>query len=116
MNRVWNYKWSPSLLAALFLMVTLCKLWHVQEAISAPQGALETPAQGSFQSGIGVIRGWVCTATQVEIAFDERGSLPAVYGERREDTRPSCGDSNNGFSLQFNWNDLGEGSHTVRAL
>ena len=27
-----------------------------------------------------------------------------------------CGDTNNGFSLLFNWNLLGEGRHTVRAF
>ena len=27
-----------------------------------------------------------------------------------------CGDSNNGFGLLFNWNLLGDGPHTIRAL
>ena len=27
-----------------------------------------------------------------------------------------CGDSNNGFGLLFNWNLLGNGDHTIRAL
>ena len=32
-------------------------------------------------------------------------------------TRPGvCGDSDNGFGLLFNWNLLGDGTHTVRAL
>ena len=83
---------------------------------AAPQGVLETPAPGSPQSGIGLIRGWVCSASQVDIEVIGRGTRPAVYGEAREDTRATCGDNNNGFSLQFNWNDLGEGVHTVRAV
>ena len=83
---------------------------------AAPQGKLETPTPGSAQSGIGLIRGWVCSANRVDIEVVGRGSLTAVYGEAREDTQATCGDSNNGFSLQFNWNDLGEGVHTVRAL
>ena len=65
---------------------------------------------------MGLIRGWVCSASRVDIEVIGRGALTAVYGEEREDTRSSCGDSSNGFSLQFNWNDLGEGVHTVRAL
>ena len=73
-------------------------------------------APGSFQSGVGLIRGWVCSAGRVDIEVVGRGALTAVYGEGREDTRVDCGDSNNGFSLQFNWNELGEGTHTVRAL
>ena len=28
----------------------------------------------------------------------------------------ACGDDNNGFSLPFNWNLIGDGMHTVRAL
>jgi hypothetical protein len=83
---------------------------------AAPQGQLETPSTGSFQSGVGLIRGWVCSASRVDIEVLGRGTLPAVYGEEREDTRSSCGDSSNGFSLLFNWNELGEGVHTVRAL
>src|SRR5262249_31394886 len=27
-----------------------------------------------------------------------------------------CGDSNNGFSIQVNWNDVGDGPHLVRVL
>ena len=95
---------------ALLLCIVPVALW------AAPQGVLETPAPGSAQSGIGLIRGWVCSASRVDIEVVGRGSLTAVYGEAREDTRATCGDSNNGFSLQFNWSDLGEGVHTVRAV
>ena len=37
-------------------------------------------------------------------------------GRPREDTQPVCGDSNNGFGLLVNWNNLGDGQHPVRAL
>lgn len=84
--------------------------------LSAAQGLLETPQPGSFQSGVGLIRGWVCQASNVAIEVVGLGTLPAVYGEPRGDTQATCRDTNNGFSLQFNWNDLGEGIHTVRAL
>ena len=85
-------------------------------ALSAAQALLETPQPGSFQSGIGLIRGWVCSAGRVDIEVVGRGTLQAVYGESRGDTQSTCGDGNNGFSLQVNWNELGEGIHTVRAL
>lgn len=85
-------------------------------SVSTAQGQLETPQPGSFQSGISLVRGWVCEATRVDIEVPGRGALPAVYGEPRSDTQAVCGDANNGFSLQINWNDLGEGTHTVRAL
>ncbi len=112
----WTSRQSFFFLAALFIGLGLYEIWHSQGVIAAPQGQLETPSQNSFQSGVGLIRGWVCSASRVDIEVVGRGALTAVYGEEREDTRPNCGDSNNGFSLQFNWNDLGEGTHTVRAL
>ena len=82
---------------------------------------LENPQPGSFQSGIGVISGWVCEAAAITVEFEhgETGavsSTTASYGTRRADTMAACGDDNNGFSLPFNWNLLGDGMHTVRAL
>ena len=76
---------------------------------------LENPAPGSFQSGIGVVSGWVCTAQRIDIEFDGQ-RVQAAYGTVREDTRTVCGDANNGFGLLVNWNLLSEGMHTVRAL
>ena len=42
--------------------------------------------------------------------------LPAASRTERRDTTSVCGDSNNGFGLLFNWNLLGDGTHTVRAF
>ncbi len=42
--------------------------------------------------------------------------LNAAYGTIREDTASVCGNTNNGFGLLFNWNRLGDGVHTARAL
>ena len=85
---------------------------------TAPR-VLENPAPGSFQSGLGVISGWVCEAERIDIVFnagtDAEVSAQAAYGTNREDTRPGCGDSDNGFGLLFNWNLLGDGTHTVHA-
>ena len=52
----------------------------------------------------------------VEIKIDDTIRLPAVYGTERRDTTSVCGDSKNGFVLPFNWNLLGEGTHTARAF
>ena len=83
---------------------------------SSARGVIENPRRRSFQSGIGVVSGWVCEADSVEIQFDNGALFDAAYGTSREDTRPVCGDANNGYGLSFNWNLLGEGTHTVRAL
>ena len=83
-------------------------------------GYLENPGRDSFQSGIGVLSGWVCTAEEeVEIEIEtERGKVErqvAAYGTERLDTEQVCGDTDNGFGLLFNWNRLGDGVHRVIA-
>src|SRR5262245_57359880 len=79
------------------------------------QGLLENPAQDSFQSGLGLISGWHCTAQRIEIEIDRIRTL-ASRGTPRSDTRDQCGDTNNGFGLLINWNDLGDGSHEINVL
>ena len=88
-------------------------------------GYLENPGPDSFQSGIGLISGWVCEAESVEIEIETAGGevkrLEAAYGTERLDTArradgtPLCGDTDNGFGLLFNWNRLDDGAHTVVA-
>ena len=79
------------------------------------QGYLENPGADSFQSGVGVLSGWVCEAAGVEI---ELNGVPqeAAYGTERLDTAGVCGDTDNGFGLLFNWNLLRDGEHDVVAL
>ena len=78
-------------------------------------GALENPGPDSFQSGIGVLSGWVCEGATVTIEINGSAHA-AAYGTERADTAERCGDTNNGFGLLFNWNLLGDGEHTVVAL
>ena len=79
-------------------------------------GALENPAPDSFQSGFGLVSGWVCGAEQVEIEIDGTDIFEASYGTGRVDTAEICDDSNTGFGLRLNWNEFGDGEHTLRAL
>ena len=83
-------------------------------------GYLENPRPASFQSGLGVISGWVCEAEGVVIeigkASGEVVELAAAYGTERADTAAICGDADNGFGVLFNWNLLGDGAHAVRVL
>ena len=84
-------------------------------------GALENPeGPHSFQSGVSALRGWVCDATMVEIEIEtaqgEVQPYVAEYSLERLDTLDTCGDTDNGFALLFNWNRLGAGEHTVTAL
>ena len=83
-------------------------------------GSLENPPPGSFQSGIGLLSGWVCEAEavtiEIETAHGEVVELAAAYGTERADTAAICGDIGNGFGLLFNWNLLGDGEHAVVVL
>lgn len=76
----------------------------------------ETPAEGSIQSGIGLIRGWACDARSVSVQFDNLPPIEMAYGTTRLDTLPVCGDANNGYGAVFAWGSLGEGPHQMQTL
>ena len=82
---------------------------HTGTRPSGLTGYLENPGPHSFQSGVGVISGWVCEADTVELAIGAAGRQAAAYGTERADTLAVCGDTDNGFGLLFNWNLLGDG-------
>ena len=97
-----------------FVLVDGARPRGTNRAGSAGVGYLENPGPDSFQSGIGVISGWVCEGDVVLIALNGV-SQPAAYGTERRDTLQACGDTDNGFGLLFNWNLLGDGEHEVVA-
>ncbi len=99
------------------VVLFLLSVFSSQLVWAQAKGVLENPGPGSYQSGVGVISGWVCEAGKIEIIFDGNAAdrWRVGYGTRRTDTQKECGDSNNGFGLLFNWNLLGEGEHTVVA-
>ena len=63
-----------------------------------------------------MISGWVCAADEVVIEIGQRGRQFAAYGTERLDTAATCGDTDNGFGLLFNWNRLDDGEHEVLAF
>ena len=81
------------------------------------QSNVEDPPANSTQSGISLVRGWVCTATKIEVVIDNQSALQIPYGSPRGDTQSVCGGKiNTGFGAVINWNDLGDGSHVVNIL
>ena len=121
------------------LFVTLSVGLPFPQSLRA-QSVFENPPPDSFQSGVGVISGWVCDAERIDILFFDVAKLEtffvgtdlypteevqpegegilsyqAAYGTAREDTKDICGDIDNGFGLLFNWNRLGPGTHLVQA-
>jgi len=104
-------------IALLFSLVVVGQMAGViLQPVHAQTRGLENPQAGSFQSGIGVISGWACNAAVIEIVIDNGSPLQAGYGTTREDTHVTCGDANNGFSLLWNWNVSGTGTHRLRAF
>ncbi|MBY0273819.1 S8 family serine peptidase [Candidatus Binatia bacterium] len=79
-------------------------------------GVLENPQPGSFQSGIGLVSGWVCDADAVTFQIDGGEIIGAAYGTDRADTAGVCGDADNGFGSLLNWGLLGDGTHTITAF
>jgi hypothetical protein len=63
-----------------------------------------------------LIRGWVCAASAIEIQIDGGSRQRVAYGTVRPDTEEACGDTNNGFGITYNWNLLGNGTHSLRAF
>ena len=79
------------------------------------KGALENPGANATKTGIGIISGWVCDASRVEIEV-KGARFAAAYGTDRGDTRSACGDADNGFVVLVNWNIFGVGTHRIRLL
>ncbi len=101
-----------------FVVLACLSVFSSQLVWAQAKGVLENPRPGSYQSGVGVISGWVCEAEKIEVIFNGNAAdrWRVGYGTRRMDTQKECGDSNNGFVLLFNWNLLGDGEHTVTAF
>jgi hypothetical protein len=101
-------------IGALLLSLSAAQLARAAEA------NLENPPSGtvSFQSGIGIVSGWACDAERIDVIFDNIHTRQAAYGTERLDTNSAsaCDDADNGFGLLVNWNELGDGTHTVRVL
>jgi hypothetical protein len=97
------------LFGILCLLLTGTNVWA--------QSNVEDPPVNSTQSGISLIRGWVCTATKIEVIIDNLPAFQIPYGSPRGDTQSVCGGkTNTGFGAVVNWNNLGDGAHVVNIL
>ena len=103
---------------SIALFVTLTGGFLLPQSLWA-QSVFENPQPGSFQSGVGVISGWVCEAERIDIVFNPGTATEETWRAGYRTTRPDtaytpqgeviCGDTDNGFGLLFNWNRLGDG-------
>ena len=97
---------------SIYIMV-FCFLFSLLPCLGHAAATLENPSQGSIKSGVGLISGWVCDADELEVSIDGIGKLFVPYGSERVDTYGVCGDSDNGFGLLINYNELGDGPHFI---
>jgi hypothetical protein len=77
---------------------------------------LDSPVNGSFESGIGVVHGWVCEEGRISVQVDDYEPFVAAYGAERLDSLDVCGHTANGFAAAINWADYGDGEHTLSLL
>lgn len=99
------------------LTAPVCMALAAFSGVSAAQeslGNLENPVANSIESGITVISGWHCDATNIEVYIDEVSQGQAGTGTIRSDTESSCGHSESGFSLLVNYGNYEPGDHTIR--
>ncbi|MEZ5578994.1 MAG: hypothetical protein R3F36_03470 [Candidatus Competibacteraceae bacterium] len=100
-----------------FVISGTSKSGHGSTTVTTRAGSsasLESPQQGSFESGIGLIRR--SPSEHGGSADRRRRGATVAYGTTRPDTAAVCGDDTNGFGYTFNWNRLGNGSHNLRAF
>jgi hypothetical protein len=85
---------------------------------AATLASLENPQPDSYQSGIGLISGWSCTAGTITASVDGKTTLTLPYGSARADTASVCGagNTNTGFGLLLNYNTLSTGTHTASLM
>lgn len=93
----------------LVVALTLC----AQHAFAL--GVVETPAAGRVESGIGLVSGWHCSGSRIEIRIDSGPAQRAASGTSRDDTLSACGRADTGYGLLLNFNLLDAGAHTLVA-
>ena len=97
------------------------------EVTTDARGSLDDPnsvaPNNGYRSGVGLIRGWVCAANEVEVRiFDDAemlvDTISTPYGSVRADTAGQCGHGRDdtGFAAQYNYNHLEPGEYTARAF
>ncbi|MBB1127080.1 DUF4214 domain-containing protein, partial [Thiospirillum jenense] len=77
---------------------------------------IESPMNGSRESGISLVSGFVCRADGVELQVDDFPIITADYGVNNPNSEVACSDNNNGFTAAINWAKYGNGDHVLKLL
>jgi hypothetical protein len=70
-------------LCRLILGLTVMLLFLPAACPLEAQTTLENPQPASFQSGLGMVSGWACSAQRIDIVFDGLPAVQAAYGTSR---------------------------------
>lgn len=116
-------RFSPSLCAmtwGLLLVAFAALMLAAMAAQAATLAYIEEPADNSTVSGVGNLRGWAISTdpiSEVRYSIDGEGMGAIPYGGTRRDVAaaypgvPGSGES--GFSMAFNYGNLGAGPHVL---
>jgi hypothetical protein len=85
---------------------------NVVFAADSSTGVLGTPADGGTVSGVGVISGYHCSSTNIEVFVDGVSLGRAGAGTTLKGTQSVCGHTETGYSLLYAFNNLANGQHT----
>jgi hypothetical protein len=105
---------NPDLNAPRDSVTTFVREFTVLNIEQAGKALIELPSAGSTQSGIGLISGWACVADRVEMSINGGAKIKLSGESPRADLGPVCGHDRAGFGTLLNFNNLGNGSHTIQ--
>ncbi len=94
-----------------------CTIWlstALASGLVFSQSNLENPANGTTESGIGIISGWHCSASTIHVVINGVSRGNTYTGSPRADTAGVCGKAENGFSMLINFNNLNPGQHNIK--
>jgi hypothetical protein len=84
LGRLARLRWSQ--VHQNFVLVYPVAVPPASNPLAYSGATLESPCQGSSESGVGLIRGWVCQANRVEVSIDGGRLMSTAYGTERSDT------------------------------
>lgn len=82
--------------------------------LASANGYLENPQPNAIESGLGVVSGWHCTASTVEIFIDGKTIGETGVGSIRDDAVSVCGHNRSGYALLYNFNISEPGEHQIQ--
>ena len=94
-------------------IIGLMMVWMAGTALA--QSPQAVAGSGLTPGGFGIVSAWQCTGGKITVQFDNGSTYTASYGIIGLNTQESCSDTDKGGTFLWNWQQLGDGSSTLRA-